>query len=354
MTAFLAKTGIQVPIIQAPMAGVSTPALAAAVSDAGALGSIAVGTVDARATRHLIAAVRDATGRPFNVNVFCHRPPVRDPRRESAWLARLAPAFAALGARPPSTLDEIYPSFVADDEKLAVLLETRPPIVSLHFGLPDRDRLHALRAAGIVLMATATSVAEAHAAVDAGIDIIVAQGIEAGGHRGVFDEHAADEALGALPLTRSLVGEVGVPVVTAGGVMDGGDVAACLRAGASAAQLGTAFIGCPESSADAAHRAALHGEGARHTVLTRAISGRPARGLVNELTALGDGVPPHAIPAYPVTYAATKALVAAAAAAGAPGFGVHWAGQGAARSRAMPAAQLVRTLQVEMEQALIR
>ncbi len=351
MGLFLRKLGIELPIIQAPMAGVSTPEMAAAVSNAGGLGSIGVGSVDAEATRQLIAAVRARTERPFQVNVFCHGPAVADGAREASWLARLGPEFARYGAKPPARLTEIYQSFLTDDARLAVLLAERPPIVSFHFGVPARDRIEALRAAGIVLLATATNLEEGKVIAAAGIDAIVAQGYEAGGHRGVFDPDGTDERLGTVALTRLLVRKLDVPVVAAGGIMDGAGIAASLALGAVAAQLGTAFVACPESSADEGYRAALLGPAAEHTVMTAGISGRPARCLANRITAWAEGVEPGAIPDYPIAYDAGKALHAAAKAAGEFGYGAQWAGQGAPLARALPAAELVACLRSEMEKA---
>ena len=204
---------------------------------------------------------------------------------------------------------------------------------------------------GIVLLATATNLQEGKAITEAGIDAIVAQGYEAGGHRGVFDPDAPDEGLGTMALTRLLVNRLGIPVIAAGGIMDGAGVAAALALGAVAAQLGTAFVACPESLADAGYRAALLGPAAEHTVMTAAISGRPARCLANRFTALGAGVERGAVPDYPIAYDAAKALHAAAKAAGEFGYGAQWAGQGAPLARAMPAAELVARLRSEMEQA---
>ena len=352
MSPLLRRIGIDVPIIQAPMASVSTPEMAAAVSNAGGLGSVGVGSVDAEATRRMIAAVRSRTDRPFNVNVFCNRPAATDADREAAWLARLGPEFARYGAKPPTRLTEIYQSFLTDDAKLAVLVAERPAVVSFHFGLPARERVEALRAAGIVLLATATNLEEGKAIAAAGIDAIVAQGYEAGGHRGVFDPDAPDEGLGTLALTRLLATRLGVPVIAAGGIMDGAGVAAALALGAVAAQLGTAFVACPESSADAGFRAALLGPPAEHTVMTATISGRPARCLANRFTALGASVEWGAVPDYPIAYDAGKALHAAAKVAGEFGYGAQWAGQGAPLARALPAAELVARLRSELEQAL--
>src|SRR5208337_4455913 len=236
--------------------------------------------------------------------------------------------------------------------KLAVLLAERPPIVSFHFGVPSRDRIEALRAAGIVLLATATNLEEGKVIAAAGIDAVVAQGYEAGGHRGVFDPDGADDQLGTVALTRLLVSKLAIPVIAAGGIMDGAGVAASLTLGAAAAQLGTAFIACPESSADAGYRAALLGPPAESTVMTSAISGRPARCLANRFTSLGAGVEPGAVPDYPIAYDAGKALHAAAKAAGEFGYGAQWAGQGAPLARAAPVADLVARLRSEMEKAL--
>ena len=352
MSPLLRRIGIDLPIIQAPMAGVSTPEMASAVSNAGGLGSLGVGSVNAEATRRMIAAVRSRTKHPFNVNVFCHRPAAADAVREAAWLARLGPEFARYGAKPPARLTEVYQTFLTDDATLAVLVAERPAVVSFHFGLPARERIEALRAAGIVLLATATNLDEGKAIAAAGIDGIVAQGYEAGGHRGVFDPDAADERLGTMALTRLLVTKLGVPVIAAGGIMDGAGIAAALALGAVAAQLGTAFVACPESSADTGYRAALLGPPAEHTVMTRVISGRPARCLANRITALGTGAERGAIPDYPIAYDAGKALHAAAKAAGEFGYGAQWAGQGAPLARAMPAGELVAQLHSEMEQAL--
>lgn len=354
MDPLLRKLGIELPIIQAPMAGVSTPQMAAIVSNSGGLGSIGVGPNDAETTRQMIAAVRSKTDRAFNVNVFCHRSAVADAAREAAWLGRLGPEFAQFGAKPPAHLTEIYRSFLTDDAKLAVLLDERPVVVSFHFGLPSRDRIEALRAAGIVLFATATSLEEGKAIAAAGIDAVVAQGYEAGGHRGVFDPAAPDDRLGTMALTRLLVAKLNVPVIAAGGIMDGAGIAAALTLGAAAAQLGTAFIACPESSADAAYQAALLGTSAEHTMMTAAISGRPARCLANRFTAIGAAVEARAIPDYPIAYDAAKALHTAAKAAGEFGYGAQWAGQGAPLARAVPTTELVARLRSEMEEALSR
>lgn len=340
--------GIDLPVIQAPMAGVSPPAMAASVSQAGALGSIGVGAVDAAAARGMIHAVRARTQRPFNVNVFAHRPAVVDPAREAAWIERFRPAFARFHAEPPLQLREIYQSFQVDDAMLAVLVDERPHVVSFHFGLPDAPRMRMLQAAGIVLVASVTSLAEARAAQAAGVAAVVAQGYEAGGHRGVFDPDTPDERLATAPLVRLLAGEIALPIIAAGGLMTGSDIAGALRMGAAAAQLGTAFVATDESLADEGYRAALFSDAARHTVMTRAISGRPARSLASRFTDLTADIPDGEVPHYPVAYDLGKALHAAARAKGAHGYGAYWAGMGAPRARAMSAAALVRKLADEI------
>ncbi len=347
----LETLAIDLPIIQAPMAGVSSPSLAAAVCNAGALGSIGVGATDAEGARRMIAAVRERSKRSLNVNVFCHQPARADRITEAAWIEHLRPHFERFGAEPPRHLQEIYRSFVEDDGMLAALLADRPRVVSFHFGLPSAERIRALREAGIVLLASVTNVAEGRAAVEAGVQAVVAQGYEAGGHRGVFDADAEDDCLGTMALTRLLVCQLDVPVIAAGGIMDGAGIAAALRLGASAAQLGTAFIGCPESDADAGFRQALASHAAYHTVMTRAISGRPARCLRNRFTVLGADIAPGRIPCYPIAYDAGKALNSAAKAAHEAGYGAQWAGQGAPLARALPAAELVSALAEECRRA---
>ena len=340
---------IDVPIIQAPMAGVSTPEMAAAVSNAGALGSLGVGATDAAGALETIAAFRARSDRSLNVNVFCHAPAHGDPLRASKWIATLLHEFRRFGATPPTHLKEIYRSFVEDDAMLAMLLAEKPKVVSFHFGVPSRERIRALRDAGIVLLGTATNLTEARTLASSGVHAIVAQGYEAGGHRGVFDPDADDDRLGTLALTRLLASTVELPIIAAGGIMDGASIAAVMRLGASAAQLGTAFVACDESQADAGYRAALKSDAAEHTVMTRAISGRPARCLANRFTAFGKSVAARDVPDYPIAYDAGKTLHAAAKAKGEFGFGAQWAGQGAPLARSMRAADLVATLQSELE-----
>ncbi|WP_354685119.1 nitronate monooxygenase [Cupriavidus necator] len=348
---FLAQFGIQHPIIQAPMAGVSTPRLAAEVSNAGALGSIGIGASTAAQARQMIEETFALTSKPFNVNVFCHAPAHRDAAREAAWLQYLAPLFTEAGIEVPTSLVEIYKSFIEDDDMLQVLLDLRPAVVSFHFGLPTRDRIQALHQAGIKTLATATDLDEALQIEQAGVHAIVAQGIEAGGHRGMFDPEAVDQRLSTSVLVRLLARRSKLPIIAAGGMMDGQGIKAALDLGAVAAQMGTAFILCPESSANASYRENLKSERAAVTQLTAALSGRPARGMVNRLIAHGEA-PGSPRPAdYPVAYDAAKQLSAAAVKRGNNEFAAQWAGQGALLARELPARELVQRLVEELRDA---
>jgi nitronate monooxygenase len=346
--ALLDLLGIRLPIIQAPMAGVSTPEMAAAVMNAGGLGSVALGATDASAGRAMIRAVRERSAGPLNANVFCHPPAKPDARVEAAWIARLRPEFERFGAQPPRQLTAIYQSFLENEALLGMLLEEKPAVVSFHFGVPPPQTLSALRAAGILLLGSATTLRDALILQEAGIQAVIAQGYEAGGHRGLFGVNGHDDQLGTFPLTRLLATRLTVPVIAAGGLMDGHEIRAALTLGASAAQLGTAFIACTESQADAGYRAALQSDAAYHTVMTRAVSGRPARALPNHFTRLTADASADEIPCYPVAYDAAKALHGVAKAAGEYGYAAHWAGQGAPRIREGSAADLLSTLTAEL------
>ncbi|MFV9475423.1 NAD(P)H-dependent flavin oxidoreductase [Advenella sp. RU8] len=341
--------GIKSPIIQAPMAGVSTPALAAAVSNAGALGSLGVAAVSTASARQMIEQTMALTDKPFNVNVFCHQRTPQDHEKEQAWLAYLKPLFDEFGATPPAQLHEIYDTFVDNRPMLDLLLALKPAFVSFHFGLPSGAYIRALKEAGITLLASATTLEEALQIEAAGIDFIVAQGYEAGGHRGVFDPDMGDACMGTLALVRLLVKHCRLPVIAAGGIMDGSGIRAVLKLGACAAQMGTAFVLCPESSANAAYRANLKSERALHTAVTTVISGRAARGIVNRMMTSLEEVGAPATPGYPMTYDAGKALIAAANAKGDFEFSAQWAGQAAYLAREMSAGQLVKTLVEELQ-----
>lgn len=344
----ISKLGLQTPIIQAPMAGVATPELAAAVSNAGGLGSLGLGASSMEQARDMISATRALTDKPFNVNVFCHKSAQFDTAREEAWIRYFTPHFVRFGATPPTALSEVYTSFLDDQSMQFLMLAQQPAVLSFHFGIPDNAFLTAVKAAGIITMASATSLREAKVLEQAGIDVIVAQGIEAGGHRGIMDPDGSDECLSTAVLTRLLVKKCHTPIVAAGGIMDGQGARAMLDLGAVAAQMGTAFILCPESSANTSYRENLRSDRAASTRLTPVMSGRPARGMLNELIQWGDAEDAPAVPSYPLTYDLAKQLNAAAVAKGNYEFAAQWAGQGAPLAREMPAAQLLRTLAKEM------
>ncbi|NHO32687.1 NAD(P)H-dependent flavin oxidoreductase [Acetobacter fallax] len=339
-----------IPVIQAPMAGVSTPTLAAAVSEAGGFGSLGIGAMSPETARVAISETRCLTRRPFGVNVFCHRSVPPDPTCNQRWLAWLRPEFARYKAEPPATLHEIYPSFRDDSAICDMLIKERPALVSFHFGLPDHAMISALRGADILLAATVTAPAEARQATEAGIDFLIAQGYEAGGHRGLSDPQAEDLRLDTLTLLRRIAACTPLPLIAAGGIMNGADIVAALKAGAAAVQMGTAFVACDESAASPAHRAALSAAGQSGTAMMSAISGRPARGIINRFTSLDVRPDRPVIPAYPCAYEAGKALDRAARACGETGYGAFWAGSNAGRVRPMPAARLMALLSDEIRE----
>lgn len=352
--ALLQRLGVTHPIIQAPMAGTATPAMAAAVSNAGALGSIAIGAADPAKARTMIQAVKQLTDKPYNVNVFVHADPVGDTSASDAkWIEHLRPEFEKFGGTPPKSLNTVYRSFANSPEALQVLVEERPPVVSFHFGLPPADTIKALKSYGATLLATATNLTEARAIEAAGVDAIVAQGVEAGGHRGKFDDESTqDDELGMFALVRLLVAKCTIPIIAAGGIMDGAGVRAVLDLGAAAAQLGTAFVGCEESDADAGYRKALaNPAAAEHTRLIAAVSGRRARTLPTRWVTIAFERPGPPIAVYPNAYDVGKQLNALATSKGDTSYGAFWAGQGAPLSRPMPSAKLVEKLVQELNAA---
>ncbi|MBZ6400901.1 MAG: nitronate monooxygenase, partial [Kalamiella piersonii] len=243
------------------------------------------------------------------------------------------------------------PTFSPPPRLAEPILNAAPAAVSFHFGLPEQDVIDQLKRQGIVTLASATSVDEARQAAAAGIDFVVAQGIEAGGHRGIFDPQKTDTQMSTMTLVQAIVRQCDLPVIAAGGIMDGNAIAAMMKLGATGVQLGTAFVLCPESAANAAYRAALKSATATGTEMTAAISGRPARALSNAFCHYTRGIAHEAIPDYPLAYSLGKALAAAAAAQGEHGFGAQWAGQGAMLAREMPAAALIKALITEYHAA---
>jgi nitronate monooxygenase len=338
--------GIEHAIVQAPMASVTTPALAAAVSEAGGLGSLGCANLGSEELRAQIRAVRAATSRPFNVNFFCHLEPASDPERERRMRARLAPFYRELGLTPPEGVQAQPRSFHAG--QLEILLDERPPVVSFHFGLPAEEHVRALREAGSAVICSATTVEEAKWLETQGVDAIIAQGYEAGGHRGTFLTPFAAAQIGTLALVPQVRSAVRRPVLAAGSIMDGRGIAAAFMLGASGVQLGTAFLLCPEAATSGPYRRTLQSPAARHTRVTRVFSGRPARAIVNRFAESLADVEEEAL-AFPLQLALTRPLQQAGAAIGSGDVLAMWAGQGAPLARAMPAGDLVSLLVHETE-----
>lgn len=342
--------GTEWPIVQAPMAGgVTTPALVAAACEAGALGSLGAAVLSPRRIAEEIAAVRALTARPFAVNLFVLDEPHAQSRAgEAEAIARLAAWRARYGLPPQSPPPALCESTAA---QIDALVDAAPAVASFHFGIPDAARLEALRRAGCRIVGSATNVAEARAWAEAGADAIVAQGAEAGGHRGTFVGGFDEGAIGTMALLPRLVDTVRVPVIAAGGIMDGRGIAAALALGAGGVQLGTAFLATDESGAHPNWKAALAEADARGTRMTRVFSGRPARGLVNGFMQ-GLRVDEATVPAYPLQNALTAELRAAAGRAGDVEGMSMWAGQAASAARRLPARELVARLVAETDAAL--
>jgi nitronate monooxygenase len=334
--------GTELPIVQAPMAGVQDAALAIAVTKAGALGSLPAAMLGADALRRELEHIRAATPGPYNVNFFCHEPAAPDERREAAWRELLAPYYREFGLDPNATVAAAARApFSA--ETASVLEEFRPAVVSFHFGLPAAPLLARVRAFGARILASATTVDEARWLEARGVDAIIAQGLEAGGHRGHFLDADLACQPGTFALVPQIVRAVHVPVIAAGGIADAAGVDAAMRLGAAGVQVGTAYLLSAEATTSAAHRAVLQSEAARHTALTNLFSGRPARGIVNrlmrELGALRDD-----LPGFPLASAALAPLRAKAEARGSGDFSPLWCGQNAGGCRAAGAAEITRAL----------
>ena len=330
------------PLIQAPMAGVQGSALAIAVSNAGALGSLPCAMLSPEAMRNELQAIRAATDRPFNVNFFCHAPPLPSAEREAAWRAALAPYYRELGLDSAQVASgPLRTPFNA--EAAALLAEFTPAVVSFHFGLPSAELLARVKRGGAKVLSSATTVDEARWLEAHGADVIIAQGIEAGGHRGMFLGDDVTTQVGSLALLPQVVSAVRLPVIAAGGIADAQGVRAAMALGAAGVQVGTAYLLCPEATTSALHRAALASAAARHTALTNLFTGRPARGIVNrlmrELGPIGS-----AVPAFPLANTAIAPLRARAEAAGRDDFSPLWSGQNATGCRAIAAHLLTREL----------
>jgi len=335
--------GTRLPIVQAPMAGVQLGDLVVAVSEAGGLGSLPCAMLSVDDMRRELALIRSRTGdKPINVNFFVHKPPAPDPARETAWRATLAPYYKEY-AIDPSTIAagrgrEPFSAAYAD-----ALEEFRPRVVSFHFGMPPADLVARVKGWGAKILASATTVEEARWLEAHGADIVIAQGVEAGGHRGIFLSDDLTTQVGTFALLPQMVRAVKVPVIAAGGIADAAGVAAAMKLGAAGVQVGTSFLLCKEATTSAVHRAALKSQGAHHTAVTNVLTGRPARGIVNriirELGAMN-----ATAPAFPLAGGALAPLRAKAEAAGSGDFSPLWSGQNASGAREAPAADVVRAL----------
>lgn len=334
--------GTELPVIQAPMAGVQGSALAIAVSNAGGLGSLPCAMLGVDAMRKELAAIRAQTAKPFNVGFFAHREPDPSFEREAAWRAALAPYYEEYGIDaskiPAGPGRRPFTAEVAD-----ALAEFKPPVVSFHFGLPSAELLARVRGWDAKILCTATTVDEARWLEAQGVDAVIAQGFEAGGHRGIFLSEDLGTQIGTFALVPQIVRAVKVPVIAAGGIADAKGVAAVMALGAAGAQIGTAYLLCPETNTTAVHRAALKSDAARVTAVTNIFTGRPARGIVNRIIRELGPISPVA-PAFPLATSAIAPLRAKAEGAGSGDFSPLWAGQNTSGCREIPAAQLTREL----------
>ena len=333
---------IALPIIQAPMAGVQDSALTLAVSNAGALGSLPCAMLSVDALQRELITLRTGTDRPYNLNFFCHTPPIANAERELTWRQILAPYYTEMGLDPAMpSIDSPRAPFTAAVAEL--LHQFAPPIVSFHFGLPAPLLLDHVRNWGGKIIGCATTVAEARWLDAHGVDAIIAQGIEAGGHRGMFLTDDVSTQIGTFALLPQIVAAVRAPVIAAGGIADARGVQAALALGAAAVQIGTSYMLCTEATTRGLHRAALLSEAAQHTALTNLFSGRPARGIVNRL--MRDLAPINsAVPEFPLAAAALAPLRARAEQHHSGDFSPLWCGQNASGCRAISAGELTRSL----------
>ncbi len=342
----LERLNIKHPILLAPMAGISTPQLAAEVSNHGGLGSLGLGANSVAVARKQILETQALTPHPFQVNFFCHQSTEVDVKTNQTWIEHLRPEFEKFGTSPPTELKCIYPSFLDNDDFLNLVLETKPKAVSFHFGIPHAHQIQQLKDAGIMTLVSATNLAEAKMIEEAGIDIIIAQGIEAGGHRGIFNP-LLDGALNTSDLVQLIKKHCSLPVIAVGGIMNGQQAQKMLDLGADAVQLGTAFIQCKSSSANAAYRKALFAQ--PFTQITSSISGRPARGLINHWQAEIDKPNRSQVAPYPYAYDLAKQLNALAIKHDHIDYGAFWAGSNVAQIRELEAGDLINQLILEMD-----
>jgi nitronate monooxygenase len=334
--------GTDVPIVQAPMAGAQGSAMAIAVSGAGGLGSLPCAMLTPDGIGKELAAIRAATDKPFNVNFFCHVPPIPDAGREAAWRKTLAPYFDEFGI-DPQTIPAGAGRAPFSSEAADVLAAFKPAVVSFHYGLPSPELVARVKSWGTRIFSSATTVDEARWLERHGADVIIAQGSEAGGHRGMFLTEDLTTQVGTFALLPQIVRAVRLPVIAAGGMADAGSLAAALALGAAGIQAGTAYLLCPESTITALHRAALNGANAAHTALTNVFTGRPARSIVNRVIR-ELGPVNAAAPAFPLATSTMAVLRSKCEGQGRDDFSPLWCGQNASACRAVPAAERTRQL----------
>lgn len=342
MAILQALLGTELPIVQAPMAGVQEHALAAAVSNAGGLGSLPCAMLSVEGIRKELEALKAKTTRPFNVNFFCHVPPEPSADREAAWRQLLGPYYKEFGI-DPATIPAGPGRAPFSEEAAEVLSAFKPAVVSFHFGLPKPALLERVRSMGAKIVSSATTVEEARWLESQGVDAIIAQGVEAGGHRGMFLSEELTTQIGTFALLPQIVRAVRVPVIAAGGIADRNGIAAAMALGASGVQIGTAYLLSAEATTSKVHRAALKSEAVRHTALTNLFTGRPARGVVNRIIRELGPINPAA-PAFPLATTAITPLRAKAEARGSGDFSPLWSGQNASGCRESPAADITRQL----------
>lgn len=330
------------PLIQAPMAGANDAKMVIAAANAGALGSLPCGMLGQEQMRAQIGIVRQQTSQPLNLNFFCHNPATPDPARDAAWKSALLPYYEELGLDPDATAPAVNRA-PFDTLMCAIVEDTKPEVVSFHYGLPNKPLLDRVKATGAKILSSATTVAEAIWLEDNGCDVIIAQGNEAGGHRGMFLTDDVNTQAGTFSLVPQIVDAVKVPVVAAGGIADGRGIAAAFALGAAGAQIGTAYLFTPEATISDLHRAALKSAGDNKTAVTNLFSGRPARGVLNRLMR---EIGPMSVsaPAFPTAGTALAPLKAAAEAKSSDDFSSLWSGQSVGLGEDMTAAELTEKL----------
>jgi nitronate monooxygenase len=335
---FMKLSGIELPIIQAPMAGLASSDMVVAVSQAGGLGSLACALLSMEQARKELEAIRRRTSRPINANFFCHRPPSDDRVRQSKWRRQLDPYFAQLqindnGSIPSSARGAF------DDEMCDLIVEFHPEVVSFHFGLPEKNLLLRVRNTGAKILSTATSIDEARWLEDQGCDAVIAQGLEAGGHRGMFLTEDVATQVGTMALVPQVVDAVKVPVIAAGGIADARGILAAFALGAAAVQIGTAYLYCPEAQAGPLYRQALKDAKDNETVITNVFTGRPARAIINRLVR-EVGPMSNVTPPFPLAAFMLSPLRAKSEMEGSADFTPFWSGQAARLGTELPAAEL--------------